>query len=128
MKNLLKKSWIVTGMLVFASVAVPVVGATVAQAQGNAAQEMLSGADTTGQEDGPEVESSITKIVNILLFLLGVVAVIAIIVGGIMYAVSSGDAGRAKAAKDTIMYAVIGLIVAILAYAIVNFVISSFAE
>lgn len=128
MKNLLKKSWIVTGMLVFASVAVPVVGATVAQAQGNAAQEMLSGAGTTGQEDGPEVESSITKIVNILLFLLGVVAVIAIIVGGIMYAVSSGDAGRAKAAKDTIMYAVIGLIVAILAYAIVNFVISSFAE
>lgn len=128
MKNLLKKSWIVTGMLVFASVAMPVMGATVAQAQGNAAQEMLSGADTTGQEDGPEVESSITKIVNILLFLLGVVAVIAIIVGGIMYAVSSGDAGRAKAAKDTIMYAVIGLIVAILAYAIVNFVISSFAE
>lgn len=128
MKNLLKKSWIVTGMLVFASVAVPVVGATVAQAQGNAAQEMLSGAGTTGQEGGPEVESSITKIVNILLFLLGVVAVIAIIVGGIMYAVSSGDAGRAKAAKDTIMYAVIGLIVAILAYAIVNFVISSFAE
>lgn len=128
MKNLLKKSWIVTGMLVFASVAVPVVGATVAQAQGNAAQEMLSGAGTTGQEDGPEVESSITNIVNILLFLLGVVAVIAIIVGGIMYAVSSGDAGRAKAAKDTIMYAVIGLIVAILAYAIVNFVISSFAE
>ena len=128
MKNLLKKSWIVAGMLVFASVAVPAVGTTIAQAQGNAAQEMLNGAGTTAQEDGPEVESSITNIVNILLFLLGAVAVIAIIIGGIMYTVSSGDAGRAKAAKDTIMYAVIGLIVAILAYAIVNFVIGSFAE
>jgi hypothetical protein len=48
-----------------------------------------------------------------------------IIVGGIRYTTSNGDSGRIKAAKDTITYAVVGLVVAILAYAIVNFVIKN---
>jgi hypothetical protein len=65
-------------------------------------------------------------VVNIMLYILGAIAVIIIVFGGIRYVTSTGDSGRVKAAKDTITYAVVGLIIAILAYAIVNFVIGSF--
>jgi hypothetical protein len=65
-------------------------------------------------------------IVNVMLQVLGILAVIMIIVGGIRYTISNGDASRVKAAKDTITYAVVGLIVALLSYAIVNFVIGKF--
>ena len=47
-----------------------------------------------------------------------------IIIGGVTYMTSSGDAGKVKKAKDTILYGVIGLVVVALAYAIVNFVIT----
>jgi hypothetical protein len=49
-----------------------------------------------------------------------------IIYGGIRYTTSAGDSSHVKAAKDTILYAVVGLVVAILAYAIVNFVVGAF--
>jgi hypothetical protein len=45
-----------------------------------------------------------------------------LIVGGLRYITSNGDAQGATSAKNTILYAIIGLIVAILAYAIINFV------
>ena len=67
----------------------------------------------------------ITNIIKILLFVIGAVAVIMIIVGGIRYVISSGDQNQVKAAKDTIFYAIIGLVVAILSYAIVDFVVDS---
>ena len=63
------------------------------------------------------------QIVNILLFITGAIAVIVIVIGGIKYVLSSGDSNQITSAKNTILYAVIGLVVAILAYAIVNFVI-----
>lgn len=66
-----------------------------------------------------------TTIVNILLFLIGAIAVIMIIIGGLRYAISAGDAKAVGAAKNTILYAVVGLIVAFLAFAAVNFVLGS---
>jgi hypothetical protein len=66
-------------------------------------------------------------VINVLLFLIGAVAVIMIILGGIRYVISNGDSSQVTSAKNTILYAVIGLIVALLAYAIVNFVIKQFA-
>lgn len=65
----------------------------------------------------------IAAITNTLLTVAGVIAVIMVIVGGIMYALSAGDSNKAGKAKDTILYAVIGLAITMLAYAIVNFVI-----
>jgi hypothetical protein len=62
-------------------------------------------------------------IVNLLLYIAGAIAVLVIIYGGIRYITSTGDATRIKQAKDTVLYAVVGLIVAILAYAIVNTVV-----
>ncbi|MFZ1243331.1 MAG: hypothetical protein WAQ22_04305 [Candidatus Saccharimonas sp.] len=67
-----------------------------------------------------------TKVSNILLFLIGAIAVIMIIFGGIRYVISGGNATQVQGAKNTIMYALVGIIVALLAYAAVNFVIVSF--
>ena len=67
-------------------------------------------------------------ITNVLLFLIGAISVIMLIVGGIRYVLSGGDSTAVTAAKNTILYAVIGIIVALLAYAIVNFVVTSFAD
>lgn len=72
-----------------------------------------------------DIMVSVKNIVNILLFVLGALAVVMIIVGGIKYVVSAGDAKQVEAAKNTIMYAVIGVVVALLAGAIVNFVLTT---
>jgi hypothetical protein len=53
------------------------------------------------------------------------VAVIMIIIGGVNYATSQGDAAKVKKGKDTILYGIIGLVIAILAFAIVSFVLSA---
>lgn len=93
-----------------------------------AAKEILSGANATGQKggSGTDLQSRLQTIVNILLFILGAIAVIMIVIGGIRYTTSNGDASATKGAKDTILYSVVGLVVAILAYAIVSFVINAF--
>ena len=81
-----------------------------------------------GGNEPKSLELRIQDIINVVLFLLGAVAVIMIIVGGFKYVTSNGDSGAVSSAKNTIMFAVIGLVVAILAYAIVNFVITSLAK
>jgi hypothetical protein len=68
----------------------------------------------------------IQTIINTLLFIIGAISVIMIIVGGIRYVLSNGNSSQINSAKDTVLYAVIGLIVALLAYAIVGFVINQF--
>lgn len=67
-------------------------------------------------------------ITNVLLFLIGAVSVIMLIFGGIRYVVSGGDSTAVQNAKNTILYAIVGVVVAILAYAVVNFVITSFSN
>jgi ABC-type Fe3+ transport system permease subunit len=67
----------------------------------------------------------VTTIINVLLFIIGILCVIMIIFGGIRYTTSTGDKGRVDGAKNTIIYAVVGLIVAIVAYALVNWVFNS---
>lgn len=68
-----------------------------------------------------------STISSVLLFIVGAIAVIMIIIGGLRYVISGGDATQVQAAKNTILYALVGIIIAILAYAAVNFVIGSFA-
>lgn len=67
-----------------------------------------------------------SEISSVLLFIVGAIAVIMIVIGGLRYVISGGDATQVTAAKNTIMYALVGIIIAILAYAAVNFVINSF--
>lgn len=74
-----------------------------------------------------DTAATMTKtVVNVMLFILGIIAVIMIVIGGIRYVVSAGDSSAVTGAKNTILYSVVGLVVAILAYAIVNFVITTF--
>ena len=65
------------------------------------------------------------QVTNVILYIAGVVAVIMLIVGGIKYVVSGGDSKKVTDAKNTVLYAIIGLVICFLAFAIVNFVIAS---
>lgn len=76
-------------------------------------------------QDSDDATSMIQTIINIMLFLLGAIAVIMIVIGGLRYVTSGGDASSLKSARDTILYAVIGLVIAVLSYAIVNFVLGA---
>lgn len=66
-------------------------------------------------------------ITNVLLFIIGAVSVIMLIIGGFRYVTSQGDSSQVASAKNTILYAIIGLIIAILAFAVVSFVTDQFA-
>jgi type IV secretory pathway VirB2 component (pilin) len=72
-----------------------------------------------------DLMSTVNTIINVIIGVIGFVAVVVIILGGVQYTTSAGDPGKVKKAKDTILYGIIGLVVALLAYAIVNFVLSS---
>ena len=66
-----------------------------------------------------------TKISNTLLLVIGIISVIMLIYGGFRYIVSGGDNKKVTDAKNTILYDIIGLIISLLAYAIINFVIAA---
>lgn len=75
---------------------------------------------------GPSVTELAIGAIGALVWVAGIACVITIIVGGIMYTTSAGNESRLKTAKDAILYAVIGLIITLCAYAIVNFVLGIF--
>lgn len=81
--------------------------------------------DTTPAGSNGNLMDTVNVIINVALGIIGLVAVVMIIVGGLNYTTSAGDAAKVKKAKDTIMYGVIGLVVALLAFAIVNFVLTN---
>lgn len=70
-----------------------------------------------------ENNSLFRSIVNILLFIVGAISVIMLIVGGIRFVVSSGDASQVQSARNTIIYSLVGVVVAFMAFAMVNFVV-----
>lgn len=92
----------------------------------NSVQNGVNAAGGSSSQGDSTLKGKIKTVVDILLFLLGAIAVIMIVVGGLRYVLSSGDASQITSAKNTILYAVIGVIVALLAYAIVNWVIDKF--
>ena len=73
----------------------------------------------------PEFTNTVTNILNAIIAVAGIVAVIFIIIGGVQYMTSTGDPGKTKKAKDSILYALIGLIICALSFAIVNWAITS---
>jgi hypothetical protein len=68
-------------------------------------------------------DALIPRLINLMLFIVGILAIVFLIFGGIRYVTSGGDKSRVDAAKNTILYAIVGLVVAILGYAVVNWVI-----
>lgn len=102
-------------------------------AQPAAAQTIQDGADAArgdGQSDNlVDGEDSVFKIiVNTALFIIGAISVLMLIYGGIRYTISGGETASVTAAKNTILYAIIGIVVALLAYAIVNFVLDALIQ
>ncbi len=71
-----------------------------------------------------DLTAQIQTIINLLIGLIAVSAVVMLIIGGFRYVFSQGEEKATKGAKDTILYAIIGIVVSILAFAIVNFVIA----
>ena len=80
--------------------------------------------NTVGDGD-TDLTGNITTILNAIVGALGIVAVVVMIIGGVTYMTSNGDAGKVKKGKDTILYGMIGLVICALAAAIVNFVIAN---
>lgn len=76
-------------------------------------------------DSGAQVSATISNVINLLLIVVGVIAVIVIIVAGLNFITSGGDSNKVTAAKNTIVYAIIGLVVVAFAEVIVHFVIST---
>lgn len=98
---------------------------------GSVSAQVSDGIDiaTTPEMKGKKIEGKgglIQTVVNVLLWVVGALSVIMIIFSGIRYVTSAGDAAKTKAAQNSLIYAVVGLIVAIFAWAIVNMVIDKF--
>ncbi len=106
-------------------VALSAVSPRIALAACNTAQGVQGGIDC-GPVSAKPLQSSVKDVTNTLLWIVGVASVIMLIVGGLRYVLSGGDPKNTQAAKDTILYAAIGIVVALLAYAIANFVLSQF--
>lgn len=62
----------------------------------------------------------VTNLINYALFFIGALALIFVIWGGILFVTSGGDAEKTTKARNTLLYAIIGVVVVVLAYAIVN--------
>ncbi len=69
------------------------------------------------------VPGILQNVVNLLLFLVGAASVIMLIIGGFRFVMSSGDSQAAANARNTVLYSIIGIIVAVAAYGIVNWVL-----
>ncbi len=67
--------------------------------------------------------SIVNTVINTMLFIVGILSVIMIIFSGIRYATAHGDKSQVESAKNTLIYSIVGLVVAIIAYAVVNWVV-----
>lgn len=65
------------------------------------------------------------RILSTFTFIIGAIAVLMIVIGGLRYVTSNGDPAQLSSAKNTIMYSAVGLVIAVMANAIVNFVLTN---
>ena len=93
----------------------------------NGINEATGGGDTCAStaQNGVNLSTIAAKVVNILSVVVGIVAVIMIIIGGFRYITSGGESGSVSGAKNTLIYAIVGLLIVALAQFIVHFVLNS---
>jgi len=92
---------------------------------GTPADDLTGCAEYSDLEQKASLTEVVKTIINVVIGVVGFVAVFMMIIGGISFITSQGDAAKVTKARNTILYGVVGLVVAILAFAIVNFVLSS---
>lgn len=91
----------------------------------DAKSQVLNGIGQTGGKcDSTGVNNAISAVVNILSFIVGAVAIIVVILSGFKYITSGGDSGKVSNAKNTLIYALVGVAVAALAQLLVHFVLN----
>lgn len=117
---------IVAAVLVSVGLGVAVAAPVAYAAPADEVQKGVDLASGGGSSKTAEPGDIIETIVRVMLFVIGAISVIMIIVGGIRYTISQGDSGKLTTAKHTIMYSIVGLLVAIFAYAIVSFIVDRF--
>ena len=110
---------------------VPLAGALLPSqdAHADAKSQVQSGLNNvSGASTGDDLPGIASKVVNVMLFIVGILAVIMIIFSGIRYITAHGDKGQVESAKNTLIYSIVGLVVAIIAYAIVSWVTGLFSS
>lgn len=76
------------------------------------------------KEDEPLMDT-VVRIINIVVGVVGVISVASIVIGGIYFVISLGDSAKITRAKNAVLYGVVGVVIAVLAFAIVNFVLTT---
>jgi len=87
---------------------------------------LTQGGNCVNPEAESKVNSTITLALNIFSAIVGIIAVVMMIVGGVKYITSQGESANITSAKNTILYALVGLVVVALAQVIVRFVLNRF--
>ncbi|QQS65274.1 hypothetical protein IPO96_01840 [Candidatus Saccharibacteria bacterium] len=128
MKNIFKRmSLALSTVLITGLIAAPVIAAPDIQNKLCEGANLEVGAgttcDATSGEANVKINETITFVINMFSLVVGVVAVIMIIIAGFKYITSGGDSGNVTSAKNTILYAIIGLVVVALSQFIVKFVL-----
>lgn len=117
---------LLAGLLIVPTLAVSVSVLSSTNALADVSEGVGGGISSTNTGNVPQAldgdEGMVKKVVNVMLYAIGIIAVVMIIFGGIKYSTSAGDSNKVTSAKNTLLYAVVGLVVAIFAYAIVNWV------
>ena len=127
----MKKKLIIAAILAFFVAAVPgrvlADGVEVGNDRACSELEDKEALAAAGCPIGEEVRVGeiVQNIINIVIAILGIVAVLFVVIGAVGYTTSQGDPTKTKKARDTIVYAILGVVLAGLAYTIVNFVLSS---
>ncbi len=111
----------ITALLVAAFISVVPVTSALALDVGAGACGGNNSAPCKASDD--DIAALLGNVISLLLFIAGAAAVLVIVIGGIRYITSDGDPGAASKAKNTIIFALVGLVIAIMSYSIVNFVI-----
>ena len=113
------KGLVIAGAAGSATLAVPLAASAETSANQGASEAQPTGTPT-------DLKASLTIITNTLLLGIGFVSVVMLIIGGFRYVLSNGNEKSVTAAKDTILYAIIGVVIALLSFAIINFVLGTF--
>lgn len=121
---------VLIGLAISLGIFAPLVPVTVHAAPADAKSAICEGLSTNSTNDcntttnNSSVERIMKLVLNMFSFVIGFAAVIMIIIGGFRYVISAGDGSNTAGAKNTILYAVIGLVVVAIAQIIVRFVLS----
>lgn len=114
--------------LTAALMAMPVSAATAKDAVCEGAGLIADGGGCGAPAGSPDVNTTVARGLNLFSAIIGVIAVVMIMIGGLKYMTSQGDSSQMNSAKNTLIFAAVGLAIVALAQLLVNFVIERFTR